>query len=116
MFSRSLERTLKRDPDSRGVVQALTRALEEYQPGLAIRPSVLSRRLKIDPTLTVAVLHALQHEGVGRLGLRVLDPQGLEVQRFKSADELPAYVVDEMGDRIELTPENVEVYFERTPK
>ena len=113
MFSRSLERILRDEPTWREPVENLVRILQEYAPEQAISPSLLAQRTHLDATLTVAILKALEDSGLGHLGLRVVDSESLEVQRFRSADDLPAFVEDEMGDRIDLTPENVLVYFAR---
>jgi hypothetical protein len=114
MSWRNLERTFRRYPEWQEPVRKLATAVNEIPLGVGIRPSLLARKAELSPTLTVAILHAFQEAGLGELGLRVLDQQELEVRRFDSVDGLPGFVLDEMGDRVELSPENVEVFFART--
>ena len=81
------------------------------------KPSVIALKAHIPKSYIVPLLKAAEHEGLGKLVITVVDSHRLPIATYRSLDEVPTEVVDEMGFAYTPSAENLEWAFDlRQPK
>ncbi len=114
MFSRQSTHIPERDLKEIEPLLARAReALVRFSEVRFVKPSVLEASAHLPHGYGVAVLRQLEREGLGRLGVVVVDTDRLPVHFYRTLSEIPPVVVDEMGDEIIPTEFNLEFAFEQ---
>lgn len=104
---------MRKVPPEWGVPLKVLRSLlaQAFEGKRVAHPTVLAELAKLPLPDTIAYLGFLEDSGDGQFRFRVVDANGLEVQRFGTLTEIPPSVENEFGDVIPVTPENTELVF-----
>jgi hypothetical protein len=79
------------------------------------KPSVIALKAHVPTSYIVPLLKAAEREGLGQLVITVVDSRRLPIASYRSLDEVPAEVVDEMGVAYTPSVENLEWAFDIRP-
>lgn len=110
--ARSLEAVVREHPDWAAPLARILRVALRVPVGGLIDPLVVSEVTQIATLEAVAYLHVLKEAGLGEFIIRVLDREGIEIERYPSIAAIPARVENEFGDAMDVLPENVDMSFE----
>jgi hypothetical protein len=104
-------RIVRKHPQWERPLRAILRVVESYPPNWAVDPLVVAHDTGLPLSDVIGLMNVLVESELGRLMVRVVDANGLEVARFASVAQIPAIVENEFGDEIRVAPENVELIF-----
>jgi hypothetical protein len=112
MYSDKYELARKKYPRFNESLTRIHDYLQDRMPGETVDPQIVASSTGLPIGTVICLLEALSEVKVGELRLSVVDAHGVELNSYSKMSEIPTSVPQQVGDDLEVGPENVELVFE----